>query len=175
MHDRTLLLTPWYFPHRIVRWQDAVTMVFLGKAEVVVSYDAVLRSPSMAMPSPAVIRVRKLRRSNKPGVRFSRVNVYTRDDFRCQYCGERFDHRMLSYDHVTPRSAGGRTEWTNIVTACKPCNNSKGHLTCDEAGMWPLQRPVQPTSLPPIGPLVIPARAPREWRAFIPAAWASRI
>lgn len=57
MQNRTLLLTPWYFPHKILRWQDAVTMVFLDKAEVVVEYDAVIRSPSTEMMAPAVISV----------------------------------------------------------------------------------------------------------------------
>jgi 5-methylcytosine-specific restriction endonuclease McrA len=172
MHNRTLLLTPWYFPHKILRWQDAVTMVFLEKADVVVEYDMVLRSPSTEMLAPAVIRVRKPMRSMKPGARFSRVNVYTRDEFTCQYCGRRFEQRMLSYDHVTPRAAGGRTEWTNIVTACKPCNNKKGDRTCDESGMWPRRRPVQPKTLPLTGPFVDPEKAPPEWRDFLPAALA---
>jgi 5-methylcytosine-specific restriction endonuclease McrA len=169
MQNKTLLLTPWYFPHKILRWQDAVTMIFLGKADVVVEYDTVIRSPSTEMNAPAVIRVKKPMRSMKHGAKFSRINVYTRDDFTCQYCGERFAPRMLSYDHVVPRSAGGRTEWTNIVTACKPCNNKKGHRTCDESGMWPRSKPKQPKTLPLTGPMVDLEKAPPEWRDFLPA------
>jgi 5-methylcytosine-specific restriction endonuclease McrA len=143
-------------------------MVYLGKAEVVAEYAALLRSPSVTMRMPAVLRVKKAMRSMKRAVRFSRQNVYARDDGTCQYCGERFLPRMLSYDHVTPRAAGGRTEWTNIVTACKPCNNRKGSRTCDESGMWPLREPVVPKSLPLTGPFVDRERAPSEWLAFLP-------
>jgi 5-methylcytosine-specific restriction endonuclease McrA len=169
MYQRTLLLTPWYLPHKVLRWQDAVTMLFLEKADVVVEYDAVLRSPSMEMRAPAVIRARKASRRMKHGAKFCRVNVYTRDEFTCQYCGDRPSQRMLSYDHVVPRCAGGRTEWTNIVTACRPCNAKKGSFTCDEAGMWPRSKPKQPKALPVTGPFVEFEKAPDEWRDFLPA------
>lgn len=169
MTQRTLLLTPWYFPHKVLRWQDAITMVFLGKADVVAEYDETIRSPSTEMRMPAVIRVRRAMRSMKRAVRFSRANVYTRDDCTCQYCGQRFAPRLLSYDHVVPRAAGGRTEWTNIVTACKPCNGRKGARTCDDSGMWPLRTPVIPKSLPLTGPFVDRERAPEQWLAFLPA------
>jgi 5-methylcytosine-specific restriction endonuclease McrA len=169
MSQRTLLLTPWYFPHKVLRWQDAITMVFLGKADVVAEYDETVRSPSTSMRMPAVIRVKKAMRSMKRAVRFSRANVYARDDCTCQYCGERLATRLLSYDHVTPRVAGGRTEWTNIVTACKPCNGRKGSRTCDDSGMWPRREPVVPKSLPLTGPFVDRERAPEQWLAFLPA------
>ena len=145
-------------------------MVYLEKADVVVAYEEEIRSPSFSMPTPAVIRVRKAMANMKRGVKFSRVNIYTRDKFTCQYCGQQLTSRHLSYDHVTPRAAGGLTEWTNIVTACKPCNNKKGQLTCDEAGMWPRKAPVRPKSLPLTGPLVDPQAAPEEWQAFLAGA-----
>ena len=170
MQTRTLLLTPWFFPHKILRWQDAVTMVFLEKADVIVEYEETIRSPSVEMSLPAVIRVRKAMRSMKSGIKFSRANVYARDRFTCQYCGRRFVMQQLSYDHVVPRSAGGRTEWTNIVTACKPCNNRKGCRTCDDAGMWPQSPPLRPKSLPLTGPFVDIERAPPEWQDFLVAS-----
>lgn len=169
MNHRTLLLTPWYFPYKVLRWQDAITMLYLEKADVVVDYDADLRSPSVEMKVPAVIRVRRALSGMKHGVKFSRINVYTRDKFTCQYCRKRFTIGQLSYDHVIPRAAGGRTEWTNIVTACKPCNNKKAHRTCDEAGMWPMATPVRPKTLPFTGPLVDARNAPPEWRDFLRA------
>lgn len=168
MQHRTLLLSPWYVPHRILRWQDAVTMIFVGKADVLVEYEAELRSPSMVMQAPAVIRFRGRMKYRRSAVKFSRLNVYLRDDFTCQYCGRRFLQRQLSFDHVVPRAAGGRTEWSNIVTACKPCNGRKGCQTCDEAGMWPRRLPTRPTSLP-LG-IGIPdvTQAPPEWLEFLP-------
>src|SRR5690606_31099796 len=117
---RVLLLTPWYFPIRVLRWQDAVKMKYEGTVDVVAEYAEEVRSPSVTWKLPAVVRLRRMAPSNKRGVKFSRVNVYQRDGYRCQYCGKKFPARELSYDHVVPRAAGGRTVWENIVTACKP-------------------------------------------------------
>ena len=167
MNKRTLLLTSWFFPHKVIRWEDAVTMLYLGKADVVIDYDEQLCSPSVSMNTPAVIRLRRSFGKVKRGVKFSRVNVFTRDGFRCQYCKGKLPMSKLTYDHVIPRSCGGRTEWTNIVTACKPCNGRKGNRTPDESGMFPSTAPRQPKSLPLIPPLIDIARAPREWRDFL--------
>lgn len=169
---RTLLLTPWYLPIKVLRWQDAVKMLYEGTVESVVDYDEEIRSPSVTWQMPAVVRLKKLsRKRTKDQVKFSRQNVYARDGFRCQYCGDSFSIEDLSYDHVVPRSAGGRRTWTNIVTACKPCNLRKGNRTCDETSMWPLQSPRQPISLPLTSPLINRATAPEEWHDFL-GAWA---
>ncbi|MEM1034713.1 MAG: HNH endonuclease [Myxococcota bacterium] len=165
--QRTLLLTSWFFPHMTIRWEDAVTLVYLGKADTVVEYAEEISSPSVTMRLPAVVRLRKRFVWRKRGVRFSRVNVFTRDGFRCQYCGERFAMSKLTFDHVVPRAAGGRTEWTNIVTACRPCNSIKGDKLPDRSGMFPRRAPVQPKMLPHTGPVVDVAQAPVEWRDFL--------
>jgi len=166
---RTLLLSPWYFPMKILRWEDAVKMRYEGTAEVVAEYEQEIRSPSVTWKMPAVMRLRRMPRTGKRGVKFSRVNVYQRDGYRCQYCSDRFPASALSYDHVVPRAAGGRTEWTNIVTACRPCNTRKDSKTCDEAGMWPRTEPRRPKSLPLTAPRIDPDTAPVEWHAFLPS------
>lgn len=163
---RTLLLTPWYFPHKILRWEDAVTMIFKGTVDVVVEYDEEIRSPSVSIKAPAVIRLRKPIGAMKKGVKFSRINVYTRDRFRCQYCGGKFRMGELSYDHVVPRKSGGRTDWENIVTCCRPCNDRKADKTCDEASMWPLREPARPKTLPLTPPYLDPRTMPEEWQGF---------
>lgn len=166
MTTRVLLLTSWYFPHKILRWQDAVTMIFLGKADCIVDYSEEIASPSTKMKMPAVIRLRKSISPRKKAVKFSRINVYTRDGFRCQYCGDKFAASKLTYDHVIPKSRGGRTEWTNIVTCCYSCNSKKDYHTSDESGMFPLTRPVRPKSLPLTPPRIDPERVPEEWEPF---------
>jgi 5-methylcytosine-specific restriction endonuclease McrA len=172
MSRKTLLLAPWYFPLKVLRWEDAVKMIYEGTVDVVVEYDEEIRSPSVTWKMPAVIRLRRLDRALKNGIKFSRQNVYTRDGYRCQYCGDKFPVSRLSYDHVVPKSAGGRRTWTNIVTACKACNSRKADRTCDESGMWPLRIPVMPKSLPLVGPLIDPATAPEEWHGFL-GGWTS--
>lgn len=167
MSHRTLLLTPYYFPIGILRWEDAVKMRYEGTADVVAEYHEEIRSPSVTWRIPAVVRLRRMPSRAKHAVKFSRANVYQRDGHRCQYCGHRFPESLLSYDHVVPRFAGGRTCWENIVTACRACNTRKGSRTCDESGMFPLTEPRRPKSLPVQGPRIDPATAPVEWQAFL--------
>src|ERR1700685_1771466 len=122
---RTLPLNPWLAPHKIIAWERAVVLVVLGKVDVIEEYDEEIRSRHLALRTPAVVRLKKARSTTKQVVRFSRINVYTRDGFRCQYCGEKKSPKFLTYDHVVPFSKGGKTAWENIVTACGPCNSKK--------------------------------------------------
>jgi 5-methylcytosine-specific restriction endonuclease McrA len=170
MERRTLLLTSWMFPLKIITWQGAAKMKYEGTVDVMAEYEDEISSPSVTWKIPAVVRLRKNTVGRKSKVRFSRINVYTRDRFTCQYCGRKFlsDQRMLSYDHVVPRCEGGRTVFTNIVTACKPCNSRKDNKSCDEAGMWPMRTPVHPKTLPMTGPRIDRERVPSEWLPFLP-------
>jgi len=150
---QTLMLTPWMVPHKIISWQRAVVLAYLGKVEVIETWDAELRSTSTAIFTPAVVRLKKGSVSTKQSVRFSRINVFTRDKFRCQYCGERKPLRQLNYDHVVPRVQGGQTVWENIVTSCYACNDRKGSRTPEQAGMKLLRQPKKPASLPVVPPI----------------------
>jgi hypothetical protein len=80
---------------------------------------------------------------SKPKV--SRLGVFIRDGFTCQYCGKKFSPKNLTIDHVIPRSRGGKTEWLNIVTSCISCNLKKGDRTPEEAGLTLIKEPRQPT------------------------------
>lgn len=166
--SRTLVLDLGYQPHRIVSWQRAVTMLFQGKVEVVEEYDEeIYRSATFTMRMPAVIRLLQSV-SRKKAVRFSRMNVLTRDDWTCQYCGRRLPTRKLNYDHVTPRSQGGKTVWENIVTACYPCNDRKRDRTPQQAGMYLRRQPVKPRSLPVVAFHIDRGDSiPDAWRNFI--------
>ncbi len=167
MSTRVLLLTPWYFPIKVLRWEDAIKMKYEGTIDIIVEYDETVSSPSITWKVPAVIRLRKLTGGVKRGVKFSRINVYARDGFRCQYCSERFPIRQLTFDHVIPRASGGRTSWENIVTCCRACNARKDRMTCDEAGMWPLTVPVRPKTLPLLSPVIDHELAPKEWKEYL--------
>lgn len=147
---RTLVLDQGYQPHRIVSWQRAVTMLFQDKVEVVTEYDEDIRGVTITIKMPAVVRLlRKIR--GKRSIKFSRINVAMRDDFSCQYCGEKKPLRKLTYDHVLPRSRGGKTRWQNIVMACYSCNERKADRTPAEAHMLLRKTPVKPTWLPVVG------------------------
>lgn len=73
------------------------------------------------------------------------VTLFRRDAHTCLYCGNRFDVHELSRDHVTPLSQRGDDAWTNVVTACKRCNNHKAGRTPEQAGMQLLAIPFRPS------------------------------
>ena len=134
-----------YFPLSVWPWQEAVKAVFLDRVETVSAYDHTVRSPSFEMRLPSVIALRSYIPLNKRPA-FTRFNVFLRDRFSCQYCGLRFETRDLTFDHVIPRSRGGRASWSNVVTACRTCNMKKGNRMPGEARMFPLARPAAPTT-----------------------------
>jgi 5-methylcytosine-specific restriction endonuclease McrA len=162
-----LMLTPWMQPHQIVAWPEAICALYLGKAEVLEEYAEKIRGPSISMNIPAVMRLKKPVTRVKRDVKFSRLNVYTRDDFRCQFCGAKRPARELTYDHVLPFSRGGKTDWENIVTACGRCNRKKGNRTPEEAGMQLLKRPARPKSLPLVRCFALPRVVPAQWQPYL--------
>lgn len=134
-----------YFPLSVWSWQDAVKAVFQDRVNVVSEYDKVVRSPSHEMRLPSVISLKEyVPAARRPA--FTRFNVFLRDRFVCQYCGDGFPAHDLTFDHVVPRSRGGRTTWSNVVTACSCCNLTKGSHLPHEVGMFPRHAPAAPTS-----------------------------
>ena len=129
-----------YFPLSLAAWQDAITDVVGGRVAVVAEYDTWVRSPSTKLRLPSVIALRKYRPRTRR-VAFTRFNVFLRDRFTCQYCGTTLPASKLTFDHVVPRSRGGTTSWSNVVTACGPCNTRKG----DRPGPLPRRRAKEPT------------------------------
>ena len=71
--------------------------------------------------------------------------LFRRDQSLCLYCGEQFPNFMLSRDHVKPLSQGGADTWSNVVTACKRCNNHKAGRTPEQSCMQLLAIPFRPT------------------------------
>jgi 5-methylcytosine-specific restriction endonuclease McrA len=127
-----------YFPLSLLSWKDTITAIVKGHLTVVAEYETVVRSPSTEIRLPSVVALRDYTPVAKR-VAFTRNNVFLRDRFRCQYCGE---ETKLTFDHVVPRSRGGDTTWTNIVAACGPCNLKKGSRT----DMQPMKVPREPTA-----------------------------
>ncbi|MBN8938329.1 MAG: HNH endonuclease [Rhizobiales bacterium] len=130
-----------YYPLSLWSWQDTIKAVFLDRVSVVSFYEKAIRSPSFEMKLPSVVSLKTyVKPSRNPA--FTRFNVFLRDKFRCQYCGDSDD---LTFDHLIPRSKGGQTTWDNVLAACSPCNLMKGSKTLRESGMQLMQHPYAPT------------------------------
>ena len=131
-----------YYPLSTLSWQHAVRAVYLDKVQVIHEYETTIHSPSIAMRLPSVVSLKAyVRRPHRP--RFTRFNLFLRDNFSCQYCGT--NTQPLTFDHLVPRRRGGRATWENVVAACMSCNLKKGGRTPQEAQMIPLRAPRRPT------------------------------
>ncbi|MCB1591484.1 MAG: HNH endonuclease [Alphaproteobacteria bacterium] len=133
-----------YYPLSVLPWQEAIKAVFRESVLVISEYDRVVRSPGMSMKLPSVVALREyVPMARTPA--FTRFNVFLRDQWTCQYCGDRFRTHELTFDHVIPRSRGGRTTWENIVAACRVCNTKKGNSLPSEVDMYPITDPRRPS------------------------------
>ncbi|HKN29871.1 MAG TPA: HNH endonuclease [Roseiarcus sp.] len=130
-----------YYPLSIWCWQDAIKAVFLDRVNILSEYDTLVRSPSFEMRLPSVVSLKSYVKATRFPA-FTRFNVFLRDRFTCQYCGEREE---LTFDHVVPRCKGGVTTWENVVAACSACNLKKADKLPSVAKMWPATEPYQPT------------------------------
>lgn len=167
MEKHALLLSSWYLPVGVIPWQVAIKLVYEQRVDTLASYDEEISSPSVTWKLPAVVRHRRGAAKRQHRVQFSRANVFLRDNHLCQYCGRKFSASNLTLDHVVPRSQGGSRTWDNLVSACRPCNGKKADLSCDEAGMFPLNEPREPRSLPLVARRYGMPRVPSQWLPFL--------
>ncbi len=132
-----------YFPLSTWSWQDAVKAIFRGSVTVISEYDRIVRSPSFELKLPSVLALKEYAPAARSPA-FTRFNVFLRDQWTCQYCVTSFKTNDLTFDHVIPRSRGGRTSWENIVAACRCCNTRKSNKMPHEVKMYPIREPRQP-------------------------------
>ena len=146
---RALVLNPNFLPISIFNMrkkpstipvEDAMTRIFAGTCEAVFHYDREIltQNENVDMKWPSVI-VRKSSDIVMGSIKKNREFLYYRDHGRCQYCEELITLSAMTIDHVIPQCMGGGSEWTNIVTACGPCNSEK------DAQLWkPVRKPYEP-------------------------------
>lgn len=138
-----LVLNQNYEPLNVCNVKRAFVLVDRGKAEILENGRGYLHSPTVLYEIPSVIRLVYLIRRPRPQGRLTRRDVFLRDKFKCQYCGQHT--RDLTLDHVLPRHRGGPHAWDNVVAACKACNHRKAGRTPEEARMHLLKEPYRPT------------------------------
>jgi 5-methylcytosine-specific restriction endonuclease McrA len=167
--SHALVLNASFEPLHIVTWQRAIQLLFQGKVEVVEESEQEVRTVKFTIKIPAVLRlISYIPLSRKKEiVRFSRMNIFLRDQHTCQYCGKHFSKTHLTLDHVIPIVQGGKKCWENIVTACKPCNQRKGGRTPSQANQHLIRKPKRPQWLPTASLQLGVSRTPDRWQIYL--------
>ena len=160
LEESTLVLNKHWVPIAVTSVLRAVVKLHDGAARVVDPADYAvydfgewvetrngngspcLRTPTLEIPVPEVIVLRRYGGIPTRVLAFSRWNLFRRDRFTCQYCGKRPGKDQLTIDHIVPRSRGGSSGWQNCVVACGRCNTRKGNRTLEEVG-YRLSRPAK--------------------------------
>ena len=116
-----------YLPLSVINWQEAIKYMVLDKANVLAWHDNwIVRSARWETQVPSILMLKEYMKP-KTTIRFSKGNVFLRDNYTCAYCEEKLEKRQCTLDHVIPSSHGGKTTFENTVTACGPCNANKGN------------------------------------------------
>lgn len=143
LSKKVLVLNGDYRAFSVCSVYKAFVLVYLQKAEIVAEMPkAALRTVSSTFPVPSIIRLRGYVNVPYKGVMLNRQNIFRRDGNRCVYCQSKDN---LTLDHVLPRSRGGQSTWTNLVSACRPCNTKKGDFLPEEANMPLPYKPYKPS------------------------------
>jgi len=187
-NTKCLVLNADYTPITIITWKKALIWSFKHDAnnkigvEIIDFYknDHIIGVNNKKYPIPAVVKTAKYFRINNHRVKFSRKNLFIRDDYTCQYCGFKTESSKLTYDHVIPKSLWNNdsvspTTWTNIVTACIDCNRKKRDRTPKQANMPLKNLPVMPQKnikyLPIVDYLFKITHIPEEWKIYLPESY----
>ncbi|RMF62368.1 MAG: HNH endonuclease [Calditrichaeota bacterium] len=141
MSSQVLVLNASYEPIHICGVKRAVVLIFKGLATSEQNTPRVLRSPSVVIPVPAVIRLLHYVKIPYRKKAYSKRHIYLRDNYTCQYCGKTGLPHELTLDHILPQSRGGKSVWENLVTCCRSCNAKKGDRTPREANMTVMNKP----------------------------------
>jgi 5-methylcytosine-specific restriction endonuclease McrA len=141
---KALKLDATYRPVEVIDAIEALVLCIIGKAKAIETYTKEICSPTQSFKVPAVIVLKNIVRYRFGGIVCNKQNVFWRDHNTCQYCAKSFSSEQLTVDHVIPKSRGGEKSWTNLVAACKKCNQKKGCRTPQESGMIPICKPVKP-------------------------------
>jgi hypothetical protein len=186
---KCLLLNADFSPLSIIDWKKAIYWYYKYEnnprysIEIIDFYknDHINGVNNKKYPIPAVVITRRFFKINNRSLNFSRKNIFIRDDYTCQYCNQKYDVKNLTYDHVIPKSLwknnqGSPTCWTNIVTACVPCNRKKGNKTPQQANMPILNVPIKPNKSTKYLPISyhlakIKDTIPDEWKLYVPESY----
>lgn len=168
VNSSVLVLNENYLPLNVCKVRRAIVLVLLGKAEVIENGRGYFNSAMDTFEIPSVIRLIYMVKRQTHPCRMTKLEIFNRDRYTCQYCGK--ETKELTLDHVIPRKNHGKHTWDNVVAACIPCNRRKAGRTPMEAGMPLLREPRAPVNMGfYISYQYIRNRV--EWHKYFPHMW----
>jgi 5-methylcytosine-specific restriction endonuclease McrA len=166
INNPVLVLNQSYEPLNICRVRRAILLIYRGKAEMLENGTGFIHTTNDIFSVPSVIRLAYMIKRPRLQRKLTRLEVFNRDQYTCQYCGK--ETHQLTLDHVIPRHRGGEHTWENVVSACIPCNHHKAGRTPEQAGMKLTRRPSPPHSSIPFYIPYHYLQAQEEWQKYLP-------
>lgn len=142
----------------------AITLCMTGKAVCLLEKEGSARvHPDLDLKVPLIVQLRKYKVVPFRKIPLTRRNVLIRDEYICQYTGERLSEKNATIDHIFPKSRKGTPGhvWTNVVACSRKVNNMKGSRMPNECGLKLMGKPRTPTW----EDLVLGTRP--EWKEYI--------
>ena len=146
LNHPVLVLNQSYEPLTVCRARRAVVLIYQGKAEMIENGLGYIHTLTSIFELPSVIRLARMIRRPHRKRKMTRYEIFNRDRYTCQYCGQQ--SRNLTLDHIVPRYRGGEHTWENVVSACVNCNRKKAGRTPQEAHMKLIRKPGPPNGSP---------------------------
>jgi len=140
-------------PQRWAHWQDATRLKYLGMVQWELGENEFTfhggtsritgEQSRITIPSIIGIKSKFSRKYKVPAL--TAENLFRRDLYLCAYCGRFCKGEVATMDHIVPVSKGGLHQWSNVVCACKKCNNHKDSKLLADTGMELLYVPYTPS------------------------------
>ena len=170
--NRILLLNASYEPLRVIGLPRAIGLLMSDKVDVIETWpNRELRSPTLSVPMPSVLRLRYYVHVPRRGASWSRRGVLVRDRYTCQYCGRVLRADEATIDHIVPQWKCRAEKippdtWSNTVAACAKCQQRKGGRSMHEAGMRFIDPDFEP-KMPRVNYLVVATGIRPEWKQYV--------
>lgn len=167
LNQEVLVLNSDYAPLNVCNIKRAISLVFLGKVDILHTDHTIVHTLRGTFDAPSVVKLKHHIRRPMPELRLSRRSILARDNYTCQYCGHKA--KDLTVDHLIPKRMGGPTTWENLVCCCRKCNTQKGDKMLSQIGFTLSRQPRRPKYVPFIN-LTKFANNSRNsaWRDYLP-------
>lgn len=169
LKKKVLLLNNTYEPLAILPAKKVLKKLLKGSNSFYVEdyYDLLFQSGKHKIQIPSVVRLTYYLNVKKTikSATGKKHKIFARDGWVCVYCTKAYTPDELTLDHVIPKSKGGDSSSSNLVTACRECNNKKSDRTDHEFG-FTISKALLKSNIN-LAVLISTARKNPQWRKYI--------